>query len=361
MNHLKNFENKGINDTIYYFSIMFKKLYETLEKNENTITYDLEGNDFSIKKFTVVFNKSDEDHGFFIPKGIDDVKNNTLYDCTFVISFTNINNIIELSSHELNHAYEYIKLHTKIENFDWEQISEIRKPLSFKINLSIDKLLKEFDINNTYFDKFILLVKNTFNNEYNARITQLHPYLLKFVPYLDDRDKLNEPIEELLKRKIYDSKTYKMYERINEYIDFNLYEKMKVQLGEESLLKLTNYFNSELIKNKVNNINGYEFIKLLKENELENYYNTWNKLFKYKNEKHLIKMFKIIPEVIKVKNLNFKDALEHHMFYMSLYNTTEYRDTKKYFENKKNLIFDYKEFEHFKINQNRIKKLNRIL
>lgn len=88
----KILENKGINETIHYFSIMFKKLYDSLE-NENTITYTLKGNDFNLENFTIVFNKSSEDYGQFIPKEMNDVKNNTLYNCVFYIYFTNENNI----------------------------------------------------------------------------------------------------------------------------------------------------------------------------------------------------------------------------------------------------------------------------
>lgn len=343
-------ESKGINQTIHYFSIFFKKLYDSLDTNENTISYEeLEGEDFNLMNFTIKFEKSDEDHGYFIPKGKDDVKNNLIYDAEFIIQFTDEKNIVELSSHELNHCYEYIKLHHKIKNFDWDQIRETRKPLSFKIIMSIDKLLSEIKIEDNLFSEFLLVVKNTFNKEYNARISQLHSYLLRFGTDEDE-----------LKKQVFQSKTYKMYDEIEKFSNKNLYQLLVEKLGEEPLLELTNKFNDKLIKNEVNLINGYQFIKELSKRELEKYYNHWLRLFKHKNKKHYQKMMNVVKEIIKEKNSDFRSQLENKLYYGS--GDFEFNQIlKEYFLYKKNAIMNFDEFDEFKKQRIRIKKLKRVL
>jgi len=343
-------ESKGINDTIQYFAIMFKKLYDSLDDNENSISYSLDGDHFNMENFTVLFKKSTKDHGVFIPKENDDVKNNTLYNCNFIIEFSDINNIVEISAHELTHAYEFIKLHEKIENFDWDQIAETRKPLSFKISASIDTLLKEFDKKNTTLEQFILLVKNTFNKEYNARIAQLHLYLLKF-----------EPDEEILKKEVLNSKTYIMYTRIQEYIDYNFHNKLIQELGKDALLNLTNFFNSELIKNGVDKINGYEFIKIISIDQLEYYYNKWNNLFKHKNDKHYKKIINVISEVIKEKNDEPRRVLENKWSSSNCIDFNYMMDYANFVKIKKTYFFESVEFEQYRKNKSRLQKLKRII
>ena len=105
-------EKYGTNKTIKYFSIMFKKFYDSLSDDENTITFDLKGDDFSIKDSTVQFLKTNTDYGRFIPKNktiIDNITK-TINNIDFIICFSNEDNIIELSSHELCHCYEYNKI-----------------------------------------------------------------------------------------------------------------------------------------------------------------------------------------------------------------------------------------------------------
>lgn len=350
-------ENRGTNKTIQYFCIFFRKLYDSLESNENTITYSLEGDDFSMENFTIYFIKNNEDYGLFEPNAKNDVKNKTIYNCNFYIHFTDIKYIVELSAHELNHCYEYIKLHKKIQNFDFDQIDEIRKPLSYKIKLSLEKLLDEIILNDTYSDKFLAIVKNTFNSEYNARISQLHAYLLQF-----------KPDKKILTQEIYNSKTYQMYKQIEIYINNNiLYKNLLNEFGEDALLKLTNLFNEKLISNNINLIKGYEFIKIINKDELEIYYNRWINLFKHKNKKHYQKMFNVVDEVIDQKNIDFRKELEH----ITTYSSGDFKHIKllkEYHESKNNIIFNFEEFNKFKeqsfIKEKlklRIEKLNRIL
>lgn len=328
------------NKTINYYAILIKKIYNEIKNISNQISYDFgideKDVDFKIKNCLIVINKSDKDYGSFTPSFLkDDVDKNTISDCEIRINYTKEENIIELAAHELLHCYEYIKLNKIIKKTDLEEVKELRKTMSFKINKAYLNVSGDTvkTINNEY-EKFIYVVKNTFNSEFNARITQLYGYLLNF-----------EPDENILNNELLNSKTMKIYNDIEEYVNTNIYDRLINDLGEENLLNITNKFNYFLIQNDVNKINGYEFIKILNKKELNNYYNKWRKLFKHKNGKHFDKIMNVVSEVIKRKNDVFRDSIKENYF------VSEHSDHEQF----------SKWMEEDRLRYLRMKKIKRIL
>ena len=57
--------------------------------------------------------------------------------------------------------------------------------------------------------------------------------------------------------------------------------------------------NKQLIDDGVNKLKSYRFIKIVNESELKLYLFSWEKVFKQKNKKHLLKIKSMIDEVIK--------------------------------------------------------------
>lgn len=320
------------NKTINYYAILIKNIYDETKNVSNRISYDfgIDDNnvDFKIKNCLIIINKSNNDSGSFTPSFLKgDVDINTISDSEIKINYTKEENIIELAAHELLHCYEYIKLNKIIKKTEFEEIKELRKTLSFKINKSYLNISGDTikTINNEY-EKFMYVVKNTFNSEFNARITQLYGYLLNF-----------ESDENILNTELLRSKTMKIYNGIEEYINTNIYDRLINDLGEENLLNITNKFNYFLIENDVNKINGYEFIKILNKEELINYYNKWCKLFKHKNNKHIDKIMNVISEVIKRKNDVFRDTIikENHFVSHEQFSKWMEQDRLKYSRIKK--------------------------
>lgn len=330
---------KYTNNTINYYSILIKKIYDETKNESNEISYDfgIDDNDvdFKIKNCLIIINKSDENSGLFTPSLKNDIVNNMIIDCEIRINYTKEENIIQIAAHELLHCHEYIKLNNYIKKTEFEEVKELRKTMSFKINKAYLNISGETikTINNEY-EKFMYVVRNTFNSEYNARTTQLYGYLLKFEPeYIKLKD-------ELLK-----SKTMMIYNEIEKYTNTNIYDRL-INIGEENLLNITNKFNYFLIENNVSDVNGYEFIKKLNKNELNSYYNKWCKLFKYKNNKHYEKIMnsKFIDDIIKRKNDVFRQYINENYF------ISEHHDDQF-----------HKWMEEDRIKNLRIKKINRLL
>jgi hypothetical protein len=341
-------EKYGTNNTIKYFSIMFKKLYDSLSGGENTITFDLNGDDFSMKNFTVQFLKSNSDHGKFLPKNktIVDNTTKTIHNCDFIISFSNEDNIIELSSHELCHCYEYINLNCKIDKYT-KEISDSVKTMSFKLINSV-RDIEEFIEKDDIFSKFLYIIKNTTNTEINARISQLYLFLLEF-----------EPNIELLKEKLKLSKSYKIYEDVKDFINNESNEIENI----DNIINITNKLNENLRNYEVNKKNGYDFIKRIMNNEqLKTYYNHWFDLFRKKNEEYLQKMYKVIDRVIDKDNIKFREEILDENLKWVYDADREYdKYAKEYHMNKKSYVFDYKEFEKFIIHKKINDKINRII
>lgn len=293
---------KYANNTIKYYAILIKKIYDEIKNESNQITYDFGINendvDFKINNCLIIIKKSKNDSGLFTPSLANDIDNNTISDCEIKINYTKEENIIEIASHELQHCYEYIKLNNKLKTLN--DIPEIRKTISFKINKSYLNISGDtIKTINKEFDKFLYVVKNTFNSEFNARITQLYGCLLNF-----------EPDEVILNEELLKSKTMMIYNDIKKYANTNIYNRLMTDLGEENLLNITNKFNYFLLENNIDETNGYEFIKKLNKEDLNIYYNRWTKLFKHKNNSHYKKILNIVSDVIKRKNDIYRDAIK---------------------------------------------------
>ena len=203
--------------------------------------------------------------------------------------------------------------------------------MSFKINktlTNIDYDIRKLSLITNEFEKFVYVVKNTFNSEYNARTTQLYGCLLKFDTNI-----------QILNNEITKSKTCMIYKLLEKYINSNFYENLIYSIGEKNLLNITNKFNNILISEDIKDIHGYEFIKIINKNELENYYNSWKKLFKYKNDKHYNKIKNISNDVMKNKNDKLRNNLKEDISFETF----------------------SKWIKEDEIKYNRIKKLNRIV
>lgn len=179
----------------------------------------------------------------------------------------------ELVVHELTHLYEYYNIVINQRSF----------PLYNRIKKALIRTIKQdnFDI----FIYFRNLVYLTLDNELNARVAQTYQ-LLKF-KNINNRDQLLKIL-----------KTTHIWKKYKEIDNFNpkKYTSDLIELiGIDFTIILINQFNEELRYNLIN----FSFIKSVNnEEDIIKYFNSWNKRFKYKLKKHLIKINKVIDEVI---------------------------------------------------------------
>jgi len=181
--------------------------------------------------------------------------------------------LIEIITHELTHLYEFyniVKNNKKLPLYN-----NIKKSLIQTINQDT------FDI----FSYFRNIVYLTLDNELNARVAQTYQ-LLKFKKIKDKNQLFN-----ILKT----THIWKKYKEIENFNSKSYTSDLLEILGIDLTCILINEFNTEL---KANFINFSFITKVNTEKEIFTYFNSWNKRFKYKLKKHILKLNKVIDEVI---------------------------------------------------------------
>jgi hypothetical protein len=182
----------------------------------------------------------------------------------------------ELVVHEMTHLYEYYNI----------VINQREFPFYNRIKKSLIRTIKqdEFDV----FSYFRNLVYLTLDNELNARISQTYQ-LLKYENIHDKEQLFN-----ILKTK----HIWKKYKEIDNFNPKKYSSDLIEFIGFDFTKILINNFNKELINNSI----SFTFIKEVNNKEdIIQYFNNWNKRFKYKLKKHLYKLNRVIDEVIKNK------------------------------------------------------------
>jgi hypothetical protein len=141
---------------------------------------------------------------------------------------------------------------------------------------------------------FLYIIYRTTDNELNSKMNEIYFYLKKY-----DTIDMN-----LLKKELLDCIPYKTIKEI-ESLDFiNLSYGLINKAGVSDLTMYINEFNtlyfSELKKNNTRNIKTYNFLKnkIYSENDIINYFTTWENIIKNKFEKFHNKLKKIISQVI---------------------------------------------------------------
>jgi hypothetical protein len=180
----------------------------------------------------------------------------------------------ELIIHEMTHLYEYYNI----------VINQREFPLYNRIKKSLIRTIKqdEFDV----FSYFRNLVYLTLDNELNARVAQTYQ-LLKY-ENIHDKDQLFN----MLKTK----HIWKKYKEIDNFNPKKYTSDLIEFIGLDFTKILINNFNDELNTNNI----SFSFIKdANNEGDIIQYFNNWNKRFKYKLKKHLYKLNRVIDEVIK--------------------------------------------------------------
>jgi hypothetical protein len=182
----------------------------------------------------------------------------------------------ELVIHEMTHLYEYYNI----------VINQREFPFYNRIKKSLIRTIKqdEFDV----FSYFRNLVYLTLDNELNARVAQTYQ-LLKYENVNDKEQLFN-----ILKTK----HIWKKYKEIDNFNPKKYTSDLIEFIGLDFVKILINSFNDELKKNSI----SFSFIKdVHNEGDIIQYFNNWNKRFKYKLKKHLYKLNRVIDEVIKDK------------------------------------------------------------
>jgi hypothetical protein len=184
------------------------------------------------------------------------------------------NYLHELIIHELTHLYEYYNIVVNRREF----------PLYNKIKKSLVRTIKQDDFD--IFSYFRNLVYLTLDNELNARIAQTYQ-LLKFEK-INDKDQLFN----ILKTK----HIWKKYKEIESFSPKKYTSDLIELVGLDFSKILINQFNKELRLNEVE----FSFIKDINtEEDVIKYFNSWKKRFNHKLKKHLIKLKRVIDEVVK--------------------------------------------------------------
>lgn len=230
-----------------------------------------------IKKISIEVNNIKKDyHSAFLVKKCsdDDILNNLLikFDLPLIEDVDHYY-LIEIVTHELTHLYEFYNI---VKN-------NKKLPLYNNIKKSLIQTIKQdnFDI----FSYFRNIVYLTLDNELNARVAQTYQ-LLKFKNIKDKIQLFN-----ILKT----THIWKKYKEIDNFNPKSYTSDLIEMLGINLTCILINEFNKELKNNFIN----FSFItNVSNENEIIEYFNSWNKRFKYKLKKHIIKLNKVIDEVI---------------------------------------------------------------
>ena len=268
-------EGKGISNFI-------KKLSTTIVGNifKDIKVFDIEIDIPELKlinKISIEVNNINRDYhsAFLVKKNTDDdILNNLLitFDLPFIEDVDHYY-LIEIVTHELTHLYEFYNI---VKN-------NKKLPLYNNIKKSLIQTIKQdnFDI----FSYFRNIVYLTLDNELNARVSQTYQ-LLKFKNIKDKIQLFN-----ILKT----THIWKKYKEIDNFNSKSYTSDLIEILGVNLTCILINDFNNELKNNFIN----FSFItNVSNENEIIEYFNNWNKRFKYKLKKHILKLNKVIDEVI---------------------------------------------------------------
>lgn len=279
-------ENRGISNIIkQYTNIIFSEIEKSTNDNtldEIILNLDTQ-KDFILKNILIDYKLSNRNHGLFDTAHMV-FNDNILYNVIIRIeinenNFSNVK-IKEIITHELTHMLEYYRI----------KQNEVK--LKLDINVDPKYISVRKSINNIKFDNewnsFKTLIYLSLDTEYNARIAQLFQFLIDFNS--KDRDFLNN--------QLLNSETYKYYNYLDEFNTQLFLIKLKLKIGENVLISEINRLNQELIDSGVNSLDGYKFIKIVTIDNIIDYLNSWDKLFKIKNKKHIEKINLIISEVI---------------------------------------------------------------
>ena len=273
-------ESKGISDVVIEYSDYLYNLYKNFKFI--TIKRDFVNKEFKLKDVNIQFINDPSISSKFYIKNLRTIEND-IYGFNFIFSInsTNKKEIKGDFMHELTHAYEFYQLYIKSKPIPFYNI--IKQAL---LNTSLD-IEHPFEV----FKRYIYL---TLDNELNARISQIYPFLVSL--QTDDYDILLKELEKSI-----------IYQKYNEIINFDVDRMSKYlidNLGIENVYELINNLNSEILsqvsKNKSELLKTYEFlnIKIDSVNLLNFYFNQWKRIFKSKSEKHKRKLIEIIDKVI---------------------------------------------------------------
>jgi hypothetical protein len=271
-------ESKGINDTVIKYSNIIYILYNNLKYNKTIQQFT--DKDFKLKDVNISFTNSGSSK-FYTDKNLK-VADDGVYGFNFIFSIKNddYNEIKSDIIHELTHAYEFYNL------------IKYLKPIPF-YNI-IKKSLLSYEIESEHpFVVFTHYIYLTLDNELNARVAQVYPFLVSL-----NTDKYNILLKELEKTTV--------YKRYNEILNFNVDDMIIFlikNLGIESVCELINKLNEQILfqvkKNKTKLLKNYNFLNdEIDKNNLKQYFNNWKKIFKEKSEKHKEKLVNIIDKVI---------------------------------------------------------------
>lgn len=221
-----------------------------------------------------------------------DVENNKykLYNIVFLIQIDNSSEIFllkELITHELTHCIEFYNI------LKWNNDNKINNEV-VQINpkhLALKQVYTNINVDaNHIFHMFKYLIYLTLDNEYNSRVSQLYQFLKSF----------NTKNKNILEEKLKESLSYKQYLKIDNFNATTFVNEMIDKIGFEGTVKITKELNEQLKLNKFNKLTSYNFINnyIITQQDLMNHYKKWERMFKYKNKKHLDLLYKIIKEVI---------------------------------------------------------------
>jgi hypothetical protein len=276
-------EGRGISNIIKKYTTI---IYESLKCNDdNDIILDFDDESLQLKNVFINYVLSDRNFGLFDPRYAI-FKDGYLYNIIINLEINkndfNSTKLKEIITHELTHCMEYYKI----------KLNEIKFNFDIVVSNESKYISVRKSINSINFDNDWNILKSliylSLDTEYNSRISQLYQFLID----LKSKDR------EFLLSKLLNSETYKSYNYLNEFNPENFLIRLKLLIGENATIGEINRLNDELIRNNVNKLKGYEFIKIVDINNIKNYLENWNKLFKQKNKKHLEKIDKIIDEVI---------------------------------------------------------------
>jgi len=279
-------ENRGISNIIkQYTDIIFIEIKKNIEDNiSDEIILDLDAqNDFILKNMLIDYKLSNRNYGLFDSSHIifkDDILYNVIIRIEIDQNKFNDVKIKEIITHELTHILEYFRI----------KQNDVKLNLNINVDpnyISVRKSINYINFDNEW-NSFKTLIYLSLDTEYNARIAQLYQFLIDF----------NSKDSDFLMNKFLNSETYKCYSYLDEFNAELFLIKLKMNIGENTLISEINRLNQELINSGVNKLNGYKFIKIVDIDNVEAYLNNWKNLFKNKNKKHIKKINLIIKEVI---------------------------------------------------------------
>lgn len=298
-------EEFGISKVNKLYTNIIYNMFEDYKYGEFTV--DLENTDLPLNNCLIKIIESDKYKGISNPTYTtikDDILYNMIFEFEINKKFVVKTKIKEIISHEINHCIEYYKFNNKKSiNINVQKTPNyilIRKSFKEFDTLLTDEINRNNNLtklkNQNTFDKFNSLIYYSLDTEYNARISQLYQYLKSF----------NSKNYKYLLTQLHNSPTFSFYQQLETFNSENFVNEMINLIDKNLFLKLTNNLNEKLIENNVNTVNGYNFIKIITEREIYNYYKKWENIFKIKNKKHMKKMKRIIIEIM------IDDELKEH-------------------------------------------------